>query len=116
MLARFRERPGVLAECFGGAVFVQASIVVFYFTVAYALHLHVSMWDLAVIVPVSFVVQLLPISVNGFGVREATFTFYFARIGQPIESALLVSLVAQALVMLFSLLGAAVYVARKQPS
>jgi glycosyltransferase 2 family protein len=116
VLARFRERPGVLAECFGGAVFVQASIVVFYFTVAYALHLHVSMWDLAVIVPVSFVVQLLPISVNGFGVREATFTFYFARIGQPIESALLVSLVAQALVMLFSLLGAAVYVARKQPS
>jgi len=111
-LARFRERPRALAECFGGAVFVQGSLVVFYFVVAYALHLNVSMWDLAVIVPVSFVVQLLPVSVNGFGVREATFTFYFARIGQPIESALLVSLVAQALVMLFSLLGAAVYVAR----
>ena len=44
--------------------------------------------------------------------REATFTFYFARIGQPIESALLLSLVAQALVMLISLFGAAVYVAR----
>jgi len=113
VLERFRERPSVLAECFGGAVFVQASIVVFYFTVAYALHLDVRMWDLAVIVPLSFIVQLLPVSVNGFGVREATFTFYFARIGQPIESALLVSLVAQALVMLFSLLGAAVYVTRK---
>jgi len=45
-------------------------------------------------------------------VREATFTFYFARIGQPIESALLVSLVAQVLVMVFSLSGAAVYIAR----
>jgi len=116
VLARFRERPAVLAECFGGAVFVQASIVVFYFIVAYALHLNVSMWDLAVIVPVSFVIQLLPVSVNGFGVREATFTFYFARIGQPIESALLVSLVAQALVMLFSLLGAAVYISRTHKS
>ena len=113
VLARFREQPHVLAECFGGAVFVQATIVVFYFTVAYALHLNVSMLDLAVVVPMSAVVQLLPVSVNGFGVREATFTFYFARIGQPIESALLVSLVAQALVMLFSLLGAAVYVSRK---
>src|SRR6266850_2223302 len=112
VLARFREKPRVLAECFGGAVFVQGSIVVFYFTVAYALHLNVSMWDLAVVVPVSLVVQLLPVSVNGFGVREATFSFYFARIGQPIESALLVSLVAQALVMLFSLLGAVVYVSR----
>jgi uncharacterized membrane protein YbhN (UPF0104 family) len=113
VLARFREKPGVLAKCFGGAVFVQASIVVFYFIVAYALHLDVSMWDLAVVVPMSAVVQLLPVSVNGFGVREATFTFYFARLGQPIESALLVSLVAQALVMLFSLLGAAVYISRK---
>jgi len=112
VLARFRERPGALAECFAGALFVQGSIVVFYFIVSSALHLNVSMWDLAVIVPLSFVVQLLPVSVNGFGVREATFTFYFARIGQPIESALLVSLVSQGLVMLFSLLGAAVYVSR----
>jgi uncharacterized membrane protein YbhN (UPF0104 family) len=114
VLARFRERPAALAECFGGAVFVQFSLVVFYFVVAYALRLHVSMWDLAVIVPVSFVVQLLPVSVNGFGVREATFTFYFTRIGQPIESALLLSLVAQALVMIFSLAGAAVYIARRR--
>ena len=42
--------------------------------VAYALHLPVSPWDLAVIVPLSFVVQMLPVSVNGFGVREATFS------------------------------------------
>ena len=48
----------------------------------------VALWDLAVIVPLSFVVQMLPVSVNGFGVREATFSFYFTRIGLPIESAL----------------------------
>jgi hypothetical protein len=76
------------------------------------LHLNVAFSDLAVIVPVSFVVQMLPVSLNGLGVREATFSFYFTRIGQPIESALLVSLVAQALIMLFSLTGAAVYVSR----
>ena len=62
--------------------------------------------------PVSFVVQMLPVSVNGFGVREATFSFYFTRLGLPIESALLMSLVAQALMMLFSLTGAAVYISR----
>ena len=83
------RQPGALARCFGGAVFVQAMIVVFYFAVAYALNLNVALWDLAVIVPLSFVVQMLPVSVNGFGVREATFSFYFTRIGLPIESALL---------------------------
>ena len=112
VLGRFRARPRALAGCFGGAVFVQATIVVFYFVVAYALHLQVSMWDLTVVVPVSLVMQMLPVSISGFGVREATFSFYFSRLGQPIESALLVSLVAQALIILFSLTGAAVYIAR----
>jgi uncharacterized membrane protein YbhN (UPF0104 family) len=112
VLARFREHPSALAGCFGGAVFVQGSVVLFYVAVAYALRVDVGPWDLAVIVPLSFIVQLLPVSVNGFGVREATFSFYFTRLGLPIESALLVSLVATALVMLFSLSGAATYVAR----
>jgi uncharacterized membrane protein YbhN (UPF0104 family) len=112
VLARFRDRPSALVGCFGGAVLVQSLIVLFYFTVAYALHLDVTFWDLAVVVPLSFVVQMLPVSVNGFGVREATFAFYFTRVGQPIESALLVSLVATALIMLFSLSGAAVWFAR----
>jgi uncharacterized membrane protein YbhN (UPF0104 family) len=112
VLGRFRERPGTLAGCFGGAIFVQATLIVFYFVVAYALHLNVSMWDLTVVVPVSLVVQMLPVSISGFGVREAAFSFYFTRIGHPIESALLISLVAQALIMLFSLTGAAVYIVR----
>src|SRR4029077_20824010 len=98
------------------AIFVQATLVVFYFGVAYALHLNVALSDQCVIVPISFVVQMLPVSVNGFGVREATFSFYFTRIGQPIASALLVSLVAQALIMMFSLTGAALYVWRSRHS
>ena len=111
-LERFRDRPAAIASCFCGAVFVQATVVVFYIAVARALHVQVAPWDLAVIVPLSFVVQMLPVSVNGFGVREATFSFYFTRVGLPIESALLVSLVATALVMLFSVIGAGVWFAR----
>lgn len=111
-LARFRERPGAIVGCFLGAVFVQATMVAYYLVVVYALHINIRAADLAVIVPLSFVVQMLPVSVNGFGVREATFSFYFARLGLPIESAILLSLVATAIVMLFSLSGAAVWFTR----
>ena len=51
VLSRFRDRPAALAGCFGGAVFVQAATVVFYAAVAYALHIAIGPWDLAVIVP-----------------------------------------------------------------
>jgi uncharacterized membrane protein YbhN (UPF0104 family) len=114
MLARFHDRPATLAGCFGGAVFVQATMVLFYFLIAHALHLDMTFWDLAVIVPISFVVQMLPVSVNGFGIREATFAFYFTRLGKPLEHGLLVSLVPTALIMLFSLTGAAVYISRRE--
>jgi len=67
-----------------------------------------------VIVPLSLIVQMLPVSVNGFGLREATFSFYFTRVGLPIESAVLLSLVAAGLTMVHSLSGAAVYVTRKR--
>ncbi len=111
-LERFRGRPSAIASCFCGAVFVQATVVVFYVAVAHALHVPVAAWDLAVIVPLSFVVQMLPVSVNGFGVREATFSFYFTRVGLSMESALLVSLAATAVIMLFSTIGAGVWFGR----
>ena len=69
------------------------------------MHIPIGFAELAVIVPVSFIVQMVPLSVNGFGVREATFGFYFTRLGLPLESALLVSFVGAALIMLFSLSG-----------
>ena len=87
-------------------------MVAFYLTVVHALNIPVSASELAVIVPISLVVQMLPVSMNGLGLREATFSFYFARLGLPIESAVLLSLMGAVVVMVFSLSGAAVYVSR----
>jgi glycosyltransferase 2 family protein len=111
-LSRFRERPSALAGCFSGAVLVQGLMVVFYLAVVYALKIPITASELAVIVPISLVVQMLPVSVNGLGLREATFSFYFTRLGLPIESAVLLSLMGAAVLMVFSLSGAAVYVSR----
>lgn len=113
-LLRFREKPLSVIQCFGGAVLVQALVVAFYLAVVHALNIPATATDLAVIVPLSLIVQMLPVSVNGFGVREATFSFYFTRVGLPIESAVLLSLVAAALTMVHSLSGAAVYVSRNR--
>jgi len=112
-LARFRQAPAALAGCFAGAVVVQAALVGFYLTIAHSLRIPIGFAELAVIVPVSFIVQMVPVSMNGFGVREATFGFYFSRLGLPLESGVLVSLMGAALMMLFSLSGAACYVARR---
>ena len=110
---RFRARPSSLVNGFFGAIVVQLLLVAFYMAVAASLHIPIAARHLAVLVPVSFIVQMLPVSMNGFGVREATFSYYFRALGLPIESALLLSLVATATILIFSLSGAALYVSRR---
>ena len=112
-LGRFASAPGALASSAAGAVMVQALLVAFYAAVAQGLHIVVSPWHLAVMVPVSFVVQMIPISVNGFGVREATFVAFFALAGLPAEAAMLLSFMGTAVIMAWSLAGACVHLARR---
>jgi hypothetical protein len=111
-LSRFREAPGTLAWCFAGAIAVQAVLVAFYAAIAYSMQIPIGFLELAVIIPISFIVQMLPVSMNGFGVREATFGFYFTRLGLPLETALLVSFVGAAVILLFSLSGGLAYMTR----
>ena len=93
---------------------MQGILVAFYLAIAHSLRIPITFAQLAVIVPISFIVQMLPVSMNGFGVREATFGFYFTRLGLPLESALLVSFIGAALVLLFSLSGGVTYLARQR--
>ena len=113
-LQRFGGEPGALMACFAGAVLVQAILVGFYLAIARSMQIPVGFLELAVVVPLSFIVQMLPVSMNGFGVREATFGFYFTRLGLPLESALLISFMGAALIMLFSLSGAVAYWIRRR--
>ena len=112
-LGRFRESPAAIAGCFAGAVAVQAVLVAYYLSIAHSMRIPIGFAELAVIVPITFIVQMLPVSMNGFGVREATFGFYFSRLGLPLESALLVSFVGAALIMIVSLSGGVISLARK---
>jgi uncharacterized protein (TIRG00374 family) len=111
-LSRFGQAPGALVACFLGAVVVQGVLVGFYLAIAHSMRIPIGFAELAVIVPISFIVQMVPLSMNGFGIREATFGFYFNRLGLPLESALLVSFMGAALIMLFSLTGAVAYLGR----
>lgn len=114
LLAQLRLSPGALATCLTGALAIQLLLVAFYLAIARAIGVPVAYWQMALIVPLTFLMQMLPVSLNGFGVREASFAYYFTRIGLTIEQALLVSFLGAALMLVFSLSGAAAYVGRSR--
>src|SRR3954453_4906581 len=60
-LTRFKETPAALVGCFAGAIVVQGLLVVFYVAIARSIAIPIGFAELAVIVPVSFIVQMLPV-------------------------------------------------------
>jgi glycosyltransferase 2 family protein len=112
-LARFSEQPRLLGVAFAGALGVQALLVIFYMCAARSLAVPLPLMAASVVVPVSLAVQMVPVSINGFGVREAVFAFFFASLGLNVGSALTLSLGSAALIMLFSLTGGAVFLLRR---
>ena len=113
-LHRFRRSPGSVAIGFLASIVLQGLQVLFYASVAKALNLAIPLSHMAILVPFSSLVQMAPVSVNGHGVRETTFVGYLTRIGVQREGALALSITGAALIMLFSMAGAAAYLARRQ--
>ena len=113
-LGRFRARPRSLLTAFAGALIVQGLLVVFYLCAARSLAVPFPVLAACVIVPVSLAVQMVPLSINGFGVREAVFAAFFRSLGLSVSSALALSLGAAAFTMVFSLAGGVVFLFRQQ--
>ena len=111
-MERFARQPRELWSAFAGAIAVQFLIVLFYLCAARSLAVPLPLLAASIIVPVSLVVQMVPLSINGFGVREAVFAFFFTSLGLNVSSALTLSLGSAGLIMLFSLSGGAVFLLR----
>jgi len=112
-IARFRKAPSALIGAFAGALVVQITLVAFYLLTAQGLSVPLPVLLGAVLIPVSLVVQMAPLSINGFGVREAVFAFFFRRFGLPVDAAVALSLVSTGLVMGLSLAGGFMFLRRR---
>ena len=110
---KFRNAPSAVAGAFAGAIVVQITIVAFYLLTAKGLSVPLPIFLGAVLIPVSLVVQMAPISINGFGVREAVFAFFFRRFGLPADAAVALSLVSTGMVMVLSLVGGFFFLRRR---
>jgi uncharacterized protein (TIRG00374 family) len=111
----YRERVAAVWAAFAGSVALQALVIVYYFLVARALRIDLPLAACFLMVPLCILVQTVPISFNGWGVRESVFILYFGQIGLDRDSALAFSLVGASLVVLLSLSGAVVWTSRGRP-
>ena len=108
----YRARVREVWQAFAASLALQAVFIYYYFAVAHALRIPLSLPACFLMVPLCTLVQAIPISFNGWGIRETIFILYFGQVGLPRDSALAFSLVGAGLVVLLSLSGAVVWTSR----
>jgi len=94
---------------------LQALAVWYYVSIARALRIPLPVSAAFLMVPLCTLLQAVPISFNGWGLREGLFTLYFAQVGLSRDSALAFSLLGAGLAVVLSLSGAVAWLARRQP-
>lgn len=109
----FRARKSALVEAFLLSLLLQFLGVVYFFLVARALRIPLGLGTAMLMVPLCSLIQAIPISFNGWGIREGVYVLYFHQVGLLRESALAFSIVAAGLVVLLSISGLFVWLARK---
>lgn len=102
-----RPAPLGVAVIFG-MLFWIASFASYY-GYAMALNIQVPFSFYIIAIPFVSMVAALPISINGFGVREGAFVYVFSTIHVPTTTSLLLALLMDAQMLFFGLIGGCIY-------
>ncbi len=105
----YTSAPRAVLAGIGLSFVHQAVVIAVVFLNTRALALDVPLAAVAVFVPLVSLAGMVPVSVNGLGVREALYILLFGRIGVPAESAVSLALLYLAVTMLASLPGGVAY-------
>jgi glycosyltransferase 2 family protein len=108
----YRTDLGTVTLAFGASVALQTLVVLYFYTVAHALLIPLPFPAALLMVPLCTLIQTVPITFNGWGLREGLFVVYFSQVGLPRDNALAFSLVGASLIVVLSLSGAVVWMSR----
>lgn len=108
----YRKNPRAMARILLLSFTFQFLIVSNVKVYTLSLGIEVQFIVLLVIVPLIFLTEVLPISINGLGVRESAFAFFFVMNGLTVEQGVAVSLLIVAERYLLGLIGGSLLLAR----
>ncbi len=91
-LLGYSVHGGLLTKSLVISLVFQTMIIAINFLYCTALVFDIAIGDLFVIVPLAYITDMIPISINGIGVRDSAFAFLFHEFNYPIEYAFTLSL------------------------
>jgi uncharacterized membrane protein YbhN (UPF0104 family) len=99
------EKPADLLRAFVTSWFSIVVIFISAWLVGIGLGIHVSLFQVAGITAIIYFITMLPISINGYGLREVGMTFLYLKLGANAEQATMLVLITRFLMMLVTVPG-----------
>ena len=115
ILVQFRSHPWPLIKVIGWGLALQLLFVLHYYFLSIAFSLHIPFSFFMVVIPVIFLLSMLPVSINGIGVRENLFVYFFAKVAVSPEKSLAIVWVAFVMILFYAIIGGIIYASRKGP-
>jgi len=106
---------GPISICIAHSVIIQATLAIAPFFVLLGMgDSSVNLLSFFIYVPIINVVSMIPVSLNGLGVRENSYVILFSRVGLGGELALAMSLLSFFVIFVYSLIGGVFFVLYKR--
>jgi hypothetical protein len=109
----YRRQPGPFLRATIWAILLQLNVIVYFILIGKALGVPIPRLDYFVFIPLVLLLQILPITINGLGVREGAYVAIFAFYGLSSSTAISFSFLDLAYSLIIGLIGAVIYLARK---
>jgi len=112
--APFRGKTRALTWGMALSLLLQFNVIFHYYLISEALGMSIPLVKFLVIIPLAMFVQMIPLSINGIGIRESFYVFFLTKIyGVPIEASLAFSWIAYGMILLLGIVGGIIYMFRK---
>ena len=112
----FQGARSTLAKAIGLSFLLHGNIILAYFLVGRAVGINLDLSIYFAIIPLALVVMMLPISINGIGLREGALSVLFGLFSVSLATALALSWTFYGLTLVHGLIGGLVYLGRKDRS
>ena len=110
----FEGRSDVMFRAVGLSLLLQINVVIHCLLITKALQIEVPVLAMFIIIPLSYLIMTAPISINGIGLRESVFVFFFGLYGVAPEQALAFSFVSFGMIIAQGVVGGIVLMFRRK--
>jgi len=111
--SKFKNDKSVLLKGMTWSILLQANVVLYYYLISVSLGINVPFFVFFLIIPLTIFIMMLPISMNGIGLRENALFFFFSFYGVIKSEAIAFAWIEYGMLLILGIIGGLVYLFRK---